>query len=62
MTLTDIAERLAAALRTSQDRCKRDYDMKVVQKCSRCAALELYDAHIAIVQVPKTNKGFTDER
>lgn len=52
MTLSEIAERMAAALRTSQDRCIRDYTMKVVHKCSRCAALEAYDAWISIVQQP----------
>lgn len=55
MTLADIAERMAAALRTSQDRCIRGYDMKVIQQCSRCAALALYDAHISIVADPRNS-------
>lgn len=47
-----IAARLAAALRTSQDRCLRDYDMKVVAQCSRCKALAEWDAFTKIVQLP----------
>lgn len=52
VSLPVIAERMAAALRTSQDRCIRDYTMKVIHKCSRCAALEAYDAFVSIVQQP----------
>jgi hypothetical protein len=51
--LSAIAARLAAALRSSPDRCIRNYDMKVVSQCSRCTALAEYDAHQAIVQTPE---------
>lgn len=49
---TSLTSALADALRVSQDRCIRNYDMKVVKVCSRCAALAAYDAWVAGQTVP----------
>ena len=62
MSLPYIAEKLAAALRSKPCTCietgswprfKADAKAHQERKCSRCEALELYDAHTSIVQLPK---------
>lgn len=46
-----IAHDLAQALRSTPDRCARDYDMKAVKVCGRCRALEAYDRAVAEMQI-----------
>lgn len=61
MSLPFIAEKLAGALRMMPCKCielgswPRFKDAKAhpERKCARCEALEIYDAHISIVQLPK---------
>lgn len=59
MSLPFIAEKLAGALRNMPCTCKpidswpAFANKSRVSKCARCEALELYDAHISIVQLPK---------
>jgi|SoimicmetaTmtLPC_FD_contig_31_28628585_length_410_multi_3_in_0_out_0_1 hypothetical protein len=60
MTLPTIAEKLAATLRTHakcQCETKTYWPWRREVTCARCAVLELYEAHIAIVQTNVPPKG-----
>lgn len=46
-----IAHDLAQALRSTPDRCARDYDMKAVKVCARCRALAEYDRAVAEAEI-----------
>lgn len=46
-----LADSLAQALRSTPDRCSRDYDMKAVKVCARCRSLAEYDRAVAEAQI-----------
>jgi hypothetical protein len=61
VTLPDLAARMATKLRL-HCRCRRDYDMKVVDKCSVCELIEQYEALVAIDQTAAPKPGSSESK
>lgn len=65
MTLPPFVAKLAAALRNMPCTCKAPDEWPIFQKadkarkCARCEALEMHDAHVAIVQEPRRQEAET---